>query len=164
MKKILSLLSVLIIGGTSVPTKISASPYQKEEIKLEKIEINSQKNNLGNLNRIKRQQRKINISLTNNWNRSLGTIFYDDESNISYGFVVNNLHNINNLSQQQQFDFNNYMGIGNINRRAWMATIYFLPNNSFEGTLTVMWNRSGLGTNSLTLTGPDYYSDGHIDL
>ncbi len=41
MKKLLSLLSVLTISGTAVPTTIAASPYQKEE-------------NLENLNRIKR--------------------------------------------------------------------------------------------------------------
>ncbi|RUO85832.1 hypothetical protein [Spiroplasma endosymbiont of Megaselia nigra] len=33
MKKLLSLLSVLTISGTAVPTTIAASPYQKEEIK-----------------------------------------------------------------------------------------------------------------------------------
>ncbi len=32
MKKLLSLLSVLTISGTAVPTTIAASPYQKEEI------------------------------------------------------------------------------------------------------------------------------------
>ncbi len=42
MKKLLSLLSVLTISGTAVPTTIAASPYQKE------------KNNLENLNRNKR--------------------------------------------------------------------------------------------------------------
>ncbi|RUO85873.1 hypothetical protein, partial [Spiroplasma endosymbiont of Megaselia nigra] len=150
IKKLLSLLSVLTISGTAVPATIAASPYQKEEIKIENSDINFQTNNL---NRIKRQQRKINISLTNNWNRSLGTIFYDDESNIMQGFVVNNLHNIDNLSQQQQYYFNSYMIVENINRRAGRATIYFSPNNSFEGTLTVVWNRSGLGTSSLP--GPD---------
>ncbi|MBW3059460.1 hypothetical protein D6D54_08450 [Spiroplasma poulsonii] len=31
MKKILSLLSVLTISGTAIPTTIAASPYQKEE-------------------------------------------------------------------------------------------------------------------------------------
>jgi hypothetical protein len=31
MKKLLSLLSVLTISGTAVPTTITASPYQKEE-------------------------------------------------------------------------------------------------------------------------------------
>lgn len=31
MKKLLSLLSVLTISGTAIPTAIAASPYQKEE-------------------------------------------------------------------------------------------------------------------------------------
>ncbi|WP_338966307.1 hypothetical protein [Spiroplasma endosymbiont of Sarcophaga carnaria] len=46
MKKLLSLLSVLTISGTAVPTTIAASPYQKEEI----------------LNRVKRSLNNINIS------------------------------------------------------------------------------------------------------
>ncbi len=46
MKKLLSLLSVLTISGTAVPTTIAASPYQKEET------VN---NNLENLNRNKRE-------------------------------------------------------------------------------------------------------------
>ncbi|PQM29671.1 hypothetical protein [Spiroplasma poulsonii] len=54
MKKLLSLLSVLTISGTAVPTTIAASPYQKEE-KLNS-EINYlQTNNLETLNRNKRQ-------------------------------------------------------------------------------------------------------------
>ncbi|WP_374697032.1 hypothetical protein [Spiroplasma endosymbiont of Polydrusus formosus] len=54
MKKILSLLSVLTISGTAVPTTIAASPYQKEE-NIKNIDINYKKtNNLKNLNRNKR--------------------------------------------------------------------------------------------------------------
>ncbi len=57
MKKLLSLLSVLTISGTALPTKIVASPYQKEETKLENNEISYlQTNNLKNLNRVKRQE------------------------------------------------------------------------------------------------------------
>jgi len=54
MKKLLSLLSVLTIGGTAVPTTIAASPYKKEK------QLNSylQTNNLKQLDRIKRQQNK----------------------------------------------------------------------------------------------------------
>ncbi|PQP79500.1 hypothetical protein C6B38_01015 [Spiroplasma sp. ChiS] len=33
MKKLLSLLSVLTISGTAIPTTIAASPYQKEQEK-----------------------------------------------------------------------------------------------------------------------------------
>ncbi|WP_158676089.1 ribosome-inactivating family protein [Spiroplasma poulsonii] len=50
MKKILSLLSVLTISGTAVPTTIAASSYKKEEFKLE--------NNLEILNRVKRGNNK----------------------------------------------------------------------------------------------------------
>ncbi|MFX4057806.1 MAG: hypothetical protein EHV01_005775 [Spiroplasma sp. hy2] len=54
MKKLLSLLSVLTISGTAVPTTIAASPYQKEET-IKNSEINySQTNNLEKLNRNKR--------------------------------------------------------------------------------------------------------------
>ncbi|WP_338991051.1 hypothetical protein [Spiroplasma endosymbiont of Seladonia tumulorum] len=57
MKKLLSLLSVLTISGTAVSTTIAASPYQKEETKLENNEISYlQTNNLKNLNRVKRQE------------------------------------------------------------------------------------------------------------
>ncbi|WP_342256269.1 hypothetical protein [Spiroplasma endosymbiont of Poecilobothrus nobilitatus] len=55
MKKLLSLLSVLTISGTAVPTTIAASPYQKLENKLKNNDINySQTNNLEVLNRNKR--------------------------------------------------------------------------------------------------------------
>ncbi|WP_338990198.1 hypothetical protein [Spiroplasma endosymbiont of Seladonia tumulorum] len=64
MKKLLSLLSLLTIGGTAVPTTIAASPYQKEETKLEISKVNySQKNNLEKLNRVKRQDNKKIILL-----------------------------------------------------------------------------------------------------
>jgi len=54
MKKLLSLLSVLTITGTAVPTTIAASLYQKEET-IKNIDINYQQtNNLENLNRKKR--------------------------------------------------------------------------------------------------------------
>ncbi len=56
MKKLFSLLSVLTISGTDVPTTIAASPYPKEETKLENNEISYlQTNNLKKLNRVKRQ-------------------------------------------------------------------------------------------------------------
>ncbi len=53
MKKLLSLLSVLTISGSAVPTTIAANPYQKEEIN-NKINY-SKTNNSENLIRIKRQ-------------------------------------------------------------------------------------------------------------
>ncbi len=58
MKKLLSLLSLLTISGSAVPTTIAASPYQKE--KTLNSEINySQTNN--NLKRKKRQDNEQNI-------------------------------------------------------------------------------------------------------
>lgn len=51
MKKLLSLLSVLTISGTAVPTTIAASHYQKEETKLENNKI-----------RIKRTIRNIDLN------------------------------------------------------------------------------------------------------
>lgn len=55
MKKLLSLLSIVTIIGTAVPTTIATSPYQKEEYKIENSDINLQSKNLI---RIKRQVRK----------------------------------------------------------------------------------------------------------
>ncbi|MBW3059360.1 MAG: hypothetical protein CXB60_10155 [Spiroplasma poulsonii] len=52
MKKLLSLLSILTISGTAVPTTIAASPYKKEESL--NSNINLQTNNLEILNRSKR--------------------------------------------------------------------------------------------------------------
>ncbi|RUO86534.1 ribosome-inactivating family protein [Spiroplasma endosymbiont of Megaselia nigra] len=60
MKKLLSLLSVLTISGTSMPSVIAANPYQKEKSKLENIVDNKKinTNNLENLNRVKRGNKK----------------------------------------------------------------------------------------------------------
>ncbi|WP_419334266.1 C39 family peptidase [Spiroplasma endosymbiont of Sarcophaga variegata] len=63
MKKLLSLLSVLTISGTAVPTTIAVSPYEKEK------NINSdinylQTNNLDTLNRNKREN-NINLNVPN---------------------------------------------------------------------------------------------------
>ncbi|RUO86099.1 PQQ-binding-like beta-propeller repeat protein, partial [Spiroplasma endosymbiont of Megaselia nigra] len=60
MKKLLSLLSVLTISGTAVPTTIAASPYQKEE-KLNNNINYSQINNLETLN-INKRKNSININ------------------------------------------------------------------------------------------------------
>ncbi len=60
MKKLLSLLSVLIISGTAVPTTIAASAYQKEEkLNRNKIENNKQNNNLKNFNTKTRTKRAV---------------------------------------------------------------------------------------------------------
>ncbi|UZQ29679.1 MAG: hypothetical protein OHM56_11070 [Spiroplasma phoeniceum] len=68
MKKLLSLLSVLTISGSAIPTTIAASPYQK--------------NNLETLNRKKRE---------NNETLEQQKIVIRTDSNISYsGIVLNN--------------------------------------------------------------------------
>ncbi|WP_253301096.1 hypothetical protein [Spiroplasma endosymbiont of Phyllotreta cruciferae] len=55
MKKLFSLLSVLTISGTAIPTTIAASPYQKEET-IKNSDISYLKtNNLDKLNRNKRE-------------------------------------------------------------------------------------------------------------
>ncbi|WP_419335040.1 hypothetical protein [Spiroplasma endosymbiont of Sarcophaga variegata] len=65
MKKLLSLLSVLTISGTAVPTTIAASPYEKE--KQLNSDINySETNNLENLIRVKRQYDNIQRIEPNN--------------------------------------------------------------------------------------------------
>ncbi|WP_348734971.1 hypothetical protein [Spiroplasma endosymbiont of Ammophila pubescens] len=57
MKELFSLLSVLTISGSAIPTTIAVSHYQKEETKLENNEISYlETNNLKNLNRVKRQE------------------------------------------------------------------------------------------------------------
>jgi len=59
MKKLLSLLSVLTISGTALPTTIAASPYEKEGTIISDINY-QQTNNLENLSRIKRNNKLIN--------------------------------------------------------------------------------------------------------
>ncbi len=66
MKKLLSLLGVLTISGSAIPTTIAASPYLKQE-KLNKY------NNLQNLNRSKRSTYSFNFKGANleiNWEPS----------------------------------------------------------------------------------------------
>ncbi|WP_425378974.1 putative mucin/carbohydrate-binding domain-containing protein [Spiroplasma endosymbiont of Polydrusus pterygomalis] len=67
MKKLLSLLSVLTIGGSALPTTIACSSYEKEEIKLENNGIiYSQTNNLENLIRNKRSwNNSVNKNIIN---------------------------------------------------------------------------------------------------
>ncbi|WP_348735949.1 hypothetical protein [Spiroplasma endosymbiont of Ammophila pubescens] len=45
MKKLLSLLSVLTISGSAIPTTIAASPYQNQENNLETLNRNKRQNN-----------------------------------------------------------------------------------------------------------------------
>ncbi|RUO86466.1 hypothetical protein [Spiroplasma endosymbiont of Megaselia nigra] len=63
MKKLLSLLSVLTVSGSALPTTIAASPYQKQEIKI----LNSDKSNYSQTNHLKilnrnRRENKNKIS------------------------------------------------------------------------------------------------------
>jgi len=61
MKKLLSLLSVLTIGGTAVPTTIATSPYQKEE-QIENIKHKRQKQNNNKINsRPKRENSPLSL-------------------------------------------------------------------------------------------------------
>ncbi|RUO86116.1 hypothetical protein [Spiroplasma endosymbiont of Megaselia nigra] len=72
MKKLLSLLSILTISGSAVPTTIAASPYQKEE-KLNSEISYSQTNNLENLKRSKRE------CVANAWSGALGGLYCGGE-------------------------------------------------------------------------------------
>ncbi|GAA6238819.1 MAG: hypothetical protein SPLM_09350 [Spiroplasma phoeniceum] len=86
MKKLLSLLSVLTISGTAVPTTIAASPYQKEK------ELNSDNNykktnNLEKLNRHKRAIPSLNIPEV----KQLGCVMWTSSSWINFKIYGNNL-------------------------------------------------------------------------
>ncbi|RUO86173.1 hypothetical protein [Spiroplasma endosymbiont of Megaselia nigra] len=73
MKKLLSLLSILTISGTAVPTTIAASSYQKEEI-IKNGYINYQQtNNSENLKRNKRD------CTANAWSGALGGLYCGGE-------------------------------------------------------------------------------------
>ncbi|RUO86551.1 hypothetical protein [Spiroplasma endosymbiont of Megaselia nigra] len=179
MKKLLSLLSVLTISGTAVPTTIAASPYKKQETK--NSDINYQQiNNLENLNRNKRQfgawgdefddatlwnsahnNRKINISLLRNINADLGSLLHIDARNILQAFLFNNTH-LNTLENRGE-RLISYLRVGNINTRAGRATLYTERNNYFEGTITVVWSRNSSGDKYPNST-PDFSSNGHIEL
>ncbi len=91
MKKLLSLLSVLTISGTVVPTTIATSPYQKEENKLENSNINYyQTNNLEILNRNKRDfYEKEQIEFFNNDFFYKFNLQYNKEKNTNGAFDRN---------------------------------------------------------------------------
>ncbi|WP_338989942.1 hypothetical protein [Spiroplasma endosymbiont of Seladonia tumulorum] len=108
MKKLLSLLSLLTIGGTAVPTTIAASPYQKEETKLEISKVNySQKNNLEKLNRVKRQDNKKNnivgiseiVIITNKSIISSGVVL---NNKLYFGSFDHNVYEYNPETEQQK--------------------------------------------------------------
>ncbi|RUO85924.1 ETX/MTX2 family pore-forming toxin [Spiroplasma endosymbiont of Megaselia nigra] len=78
MKKLLSLLSVLTISGTAVPTTIAASPYQKQK----NLNNNFTKSNLETLNRNKREN--------NNKIKGILKSVINSEDGFSLGISLNN--------------------------------------------------------------------------
>ncbi len=88
MKKLLSLLSVLTISGTTVPTTIAASPYQKE--KKINSDINLKTNNLEILNRNKKDfYEKEQIEFFNNDFFYKFNLQYNKEKNTNGAFDRN---------------------------------------------------------------------------
>lgn len=82
MKKLISLLTVLTISGTAMPTVIAAAPYEKQETKLKNNEINFlQINNLEILNRNKRNYELKDNRLWADFNNDL------DKDEISLGLI-----------------------------------------------------------------------------
>lgn len=79
MKKLLSLLSVLTISSSAIPTTIAASPYQKEKLSIDNINY-SQKINLKKIIRNKRENDKKLNDLLKNW--FLGILDKNDEETI----------------------------------------------------------------------------------
>ncbi|MBW3058583.1 hypothetical protein D6D54_08145 [Spiroplasma poulsonii] len=93
MKKLLSLLSVLTISGTAVPTTIAASSYQKEET-IKNNDINYQQTN--NLESLKRNKRQWNPSHNQSGQLSLDIAKYFPVRNLNvnlpsrFGYGGNN--------------------------------------------------------------------------
>ncbi|RUO86125.1 coiled-coil domain-containing protein [Spiroplasma endosymbiont of Megaselia nigra] len=101
MKKLLSLLSVLTISGSAIPTTIAASPYQKQENL--NSNINLQTNNLENLSRVKRD---------NNIEIKESGILRTTKKIIS----PNNLDNFNNL-KRSKYNYKNINGIKSFTKK-----------------------------------------------
>ncbi|WP_338967077.1 hypothetical protein [Spiroplasma endosymbiont of Lonchoptera lutea] len=96
MKKLLSLLSVLTVSGTAMPTVIATSPYQKQEKinQLKNSEFNLQKNNLEKLKRNKRENNTIN-KIDSLYLRNIEKFYSIPSYNINKGyFLKNNKNNI----------------------------------------------------------------------
>ncbi len=91
MKKLLSLLSVLTISGTAVPTIIAASPYQKEENIISDISYSQTNSNLKNLNRVKRQTQKTVPSLKN----IISTVYIGEIQKNNQEQIIQRLREIN---------------------------------------------------------------------
>ncbi|MBW3059238.1 hypothetical protein D6D54_06990 [Spiroplasma poulsonii] len=81
MKKLLSLLSVLTISGSAVPTTIAASPYKKEETLNSHINYQHTNNNLESLNRSKRDSELKDDRLWRDFNYDL------DKSRVNLGLI-----------------------------------------------------------------------------
>ncbi|UNF62127.1 alpha-helical pore-forming toxin family protein [Spiroplasma poulsonii] len=115
MKKLLSLLSVLTISGTAIPTTIAASPYQKETQNInDKINF-SQENNLETLNRNKRDynnKNKIEVIAvwfgSNKWSLSFVPNFWEE---IIYLYNKNDINDFSNKFKDKCFNENIYIGI-----------------------------------------------------
>ncbi|UZQ29126.1 MAG: hypothetical protein OHM56_07795 [Spiroplasma phoeniceum] len=114
MKKLLSLLSVLTITGTAVPTTIAASSYQKEEAL--NSEINSSQTN--NLENLIRNKRSLDILKSKN-----DVIYYTFNKNTwnDIKFQAQKIHN------EHHFDSH-----GNDN--SWEVFSNYIKENIFEKT------------------------------
>ncbi|UZQ30888.1 MAG: C39 family peptidase [Spiroplasma phoeniceum] len=118
MKKLLSLLSVLTISGSAIPTTIAASPYQKEE-NIKNNDINNdinykQINNLEILNRYKRQNNNNSNHLNVQSVKQEGTQYCGPASVETvlryFGLNTNNLLNTVNQERPHQYaSFQQYL-------------------------------------------------------
>ncbi|MFW4371192.1 MAG: hypothetical protein EHV01_004560 [Spiroplasma sp. hy2] len=136
MKKLLSLLSVLTISGTAVPTTIAASPYQKEET------INNSKK----LNRSKREINQDLVVLKDKKIEKNTLTFYfnnKDEKVINYfpstGFFLSDLKPKEHI-YKKIYNFN----LGKINPIIYNK-IYFITDTDFASSIE--W---GTGSKSVT--------------
>ncbi|MFJ1522636.1 hypothetical protein [Spiroplasma sp. ald] len=124
MKKLLSLLSVLTISGTAVPTTIAASPYQKEE------KLNRNKRSESNFNEFKKRsvffwdKIKADFAVTlvpEFWEEVI--ILYENEySNFADKFKDKAINNIS-------FGLFDGMGVGYDKNRAMKDLGNFISNN-----------------------------------
>ncbi|RUO85817.1 PQQ-binding-like beta-propeller repeat protein [Spiroplasma endosymbiont of Megaselia nigra] len=132
MKKLFSLLSVLTISGTAIPTTIAASPYQKEET-IKNSDINYQQtNNLESLNRNKR-----NIDNSKNYNFIFNDVIFPKfrfyiYPNFGAVVLLNKIYFIANNNYIRIYDIENenysdFINFGNIEIR----NIFSWKNNLF---------------------------------
>ncbi len=108
MKKLLSLLLVLTISLTIMPSVIAANPYQKEKIKSENIVDNEKNNtnNLENLNRVKRGK-PVNKKTTTKKKPTVDNSSSETESNNNISSSsINNKNKFNNLNEIRKESIN----------------------------------------------------------